>query len=94
MWIQSGIYLTEGETYRIEFMAKSSADDQTFAVVVEDGVYDKSLYSEFVADNQWKKYTYEFTAKTDEELVLKYFLGMVDVDCKLYLDDVSITIAK
>lgn len=94
MWIQSGIYLTEGKTYKIEFMAKSSENNQKFAVVVEDNLYAKSLYSEFVAGKDWKKYSYEFVAKTEEELTLKYFLGMVDKDCKLYLDDVSITIVE
>ena len=92
MWIQEGIYLTKGETYTIEFKAKSSADAQKFAVVVEDGAYKKSLYQEFVVGKNWETLSFTFVPKTDEELTLKYFLGMVDTDCKLYLDDVKITI--
>ncbi|MBQ5675241.1 MAG: hypothetical protein IIV45_09215, partial [Lachnospiraceae bacterium] len=65
-----------------------------FAVVVEDGTYVKSLYSDFTAGTEWQQFTYTFEAGTDEELSLKYFLGMVDTDCKLYLDDVSIKIVE
>lgn len=94
MWIQEGIYLTKGKTYTVEFMAKSSADNQKFAVVLENGGYTKTLYSDFVVGKEWQKLSYTFVAKTDEELTLKYFLGMVDTDCKLYLDDVSIKIVE
>ena len=94
MWFQDGIYLTKGKTYAVEFKAKSSADNQKFAVVVEDGTYVKSLYSDFTAGTEWQQFTYTFEAGTDEELSLKYFLGMVDTDCKLYLDDVSIKIVE
>ena len=94
MWLQSGIYLTEGKTYKIVFDAKSSADNQKFAVVVENNDYVKSLYAEFMASTDWQNYSYTFVAGTNEELTLKYFLGMVNTDCKLYLDNVTITIAE
>ena len=93
-WLQKGIYLTEGKTYKLQFKAKGSLNSQKFAVVIEDGNYDKDLYKEFVVSKVWKTYTYEFTASTDSELALRYYLGMVSKGCKLYLDDVSIEIVE
>lgn len=92
MWMQEGIYLTKGETYTITFDARSSADNQKFAAVVEDDVYTKSLYKEFTVGTQWQTFSYTFVAGTDSELTLKYYLGMVSTDCKLYLDNVKIVL--
>lgn len=89
-WLQKGIFLTEGKTYKLEFKAKCSSSNQKFAVVVEDADYDKDLYEEFRASKSWKTYSFEFTASSDGELALRYYLGMVSKSCKLYLDDVSI----
>ena len=90
IWYQSGIFLTEGETYRVTFKAKSSSDNQKFIVTVEDGAYNKCMYEEFVIGKQWETITYTFVAGSEEELSLKYLLCAVTEDCKLYLDDVSI----
>lgn len=92
MMLQSGIYLTKGETYEIEFRTKSSADNQTFEVKLEDQEGKVSLDEIFVASTEWKTVRYSFTAETDSELTLKYLLGMVSTECKLYLDDVQIAI--
>ena len=89
-WLQKGIFLTEGKTYKLEFKAKCSSSNQKFAVVVEDASYDKDLHEEFRAGKGWKTYSFEFTATSSGELALRYYLGMVSKGCKLYLDDVSI----
>ena len=93
-WLQKGIFLTEGKTYKLQFKAKCSVINQKFAVVLEDAYYDKDLYKEFKVGKVWKTYSFEFTASTDSELALRYYLGMVSKSCKLYLDDVSITIVE
>ncbi len=93
-WVQKGIYLTEGKTYKLEFRAKCSSSNQKFAVVVEDAEYEKDLYEEFKTSKSWKTYSFEFTATSNGEMALRYYLGMVSKGCKLYLDDVSITEVK
>ena len=93
-WLQKGIFLTDGKTYKLQFKAKCSVINQKFAVVLEDADYDKELYQEFKVGKVWKTYSFEFTASTDSELALRYYLGMVSKSCKLYLDDVSITIVE
>lgn len=91
MWLQDGVFLTKGEKYTLTFKAKSSAENQKFAVTLEDMSYNKTMHEEFIVGTQWQTLSYTFYADTESELTLKYLLGMVTTDCKLYLDDVKIT---
>ena len=76
---QSGLSLKQGETYVVEFDAKSSVD-RKLEVVVDNGAPSyQRFFNEIVElSNTYETYQFEFTMSQDDVTNLQFLLGNVD----------------
>ncbi|MCJ8009432.1 carbohydrate binding domain-containing protein [Lederbergia wuyishanensis] len=76
MLIQEGMNLKKGNTYVVQFDAKSTVD-RMVDVVVENQTYTRFLNEKIQLNNSMKTFEFEFKMNTDETGGLKYLLGNV-----------------
>ncbi|MBS4195233.1 carbohydrate binding domain-containing protein [Lederbergia citri] len=76
MLIQETMNLKKGNTYVVQFDAKSTVD-RTMEVVVENSSYTRFFNEKIELNNTMKTFQFEFKMNTDQAVGLKYLLGNI-----------------
>ncbi|MCR2823116.1 carbohydrate binding domain-containing protein [Lederbergia panacisoli] len=76
MLIQEGMNLKKGNTYVVQFDAKSTVD-RTMEIVVENASYTRFFNEKIQLNNTMETFQFEFKMNTDEAVGLKYLLGNI-----------------
>ncbi|TMW70092.1 carbohydrate binding domain-containing protein [Alteribacter natronophilus] len=77
MLFQENLPVKAGNTYVVQFDAKSSVD-RTIEAVVENASYYRHLSEEMALTEEMETFTFEFTVPEDDTVGLKYLLGAVE----------------
>ncbi|WP_245579622.1 carbohydrate binding domain-containing protein [Alteribacter aurantiacus] len=79
MFFQDNLSVKAGQTYIVEFDAKSTID-RPIEVIVENASYERFLSEEISLTGELETYTFEFKLGADELVGLKYLLGAFESD--------------